>query len=256
MEKRVDATRVLLFGACGAMGRTVLEVSKGMPDVCVVAGVDSKADDGEVPVFGSPKEVNVEFDVILDFSAGGNISATLDFAKERSAPLVIASTGQSEVELKCIAEAAKKSPVLKSANFSVAVNRFVASVAAFARCWHGDIEVVEVHHNKKVDAPSGTALMIANEIIESRGFGTIVLGRGEGSKARVKGEIGISAIRGGVVAGEHEVRFFDDTCEVSMKEREYGKGSFALGALEACKFMVGKPAGELYTMRDLLEWLC
>lgn len=192
-------------------------------------------------------------DVLLDFSHPDALAGLLKFAKKCKTPLVIATTGYSKEQEQQIIAASKEIPIMKSGNYSTAVFKFIRCVAAFASKWNGDIEIVETHHNKKADAPSGTAKMLANAILEAReGKGKIVLGRTPESEKRVPGDIGVTAVRGGTVAGLHEVRFYDQACEVIMCEREYGKQSFALGALEACKFMAKVTKPGIYTMEDLI----
>ena len=193
-------------------------------------------------------------DVLLDFSHPSTLPNILDFSRKCKIPLVIATTGYSATQETQIAEAAKTIPILRSANFSIAVYKFVKAVASFAKSWDGDIEVVETHHNKKADAPSGTAHVLANAILEARGGkGKIILGRTPKSGKRMPGDIGVTAVRGGTVPGLHEVRFYDQSCEVIMTEREYGKQSFALGALQACKFMAKVTRPGIYTMDDLIK---
>lgn len=245
-------TRVLLIGACGAMGQRVINVAASQ-DVDIISVDRSCGSSCSCNGFKSLDEVNVDFDVILDFSVAHALPNILAFAKKKRRPLVIAATGHTKEQQKQIEDAACVIPILKSGNFSISVNRFIDTVAKFATTWDGDIEIIEVHHNKKADAPSGTAMMIAEAIKKARQEDAkFVLGRGPNSGKRQQGEIGISAIRGGVVVGEHEVRFYDDTSEVFFKERELSKDSFAKGALRATKFLLNKKANKLYNMKDLL----
>jgi len=182
------------------------------------------------------------------------LTGLLTFAKKTKTPLVIATTGYTKEQEAQITAASKTIPIMKSGNYSTAVFKFVKCVAEFARKWNGDIEIIETHHNKKADAPSGTAKMLANAILEARGGkGKIVLGRTPESGKRVPGDIGVTAVRGGTVAGLHEVRFYDEASEVVMYEREYGKQSFALGGIEACKFMAKVTKPGIYTMDDLIK---
>ena len=193
-------------------------------------------------------------DVLLDFSHPEMLASILNFSKKCKAPLVIATTGYSKEQEAQIVNASKEIPILRSANFSLAVYKFIRAVADFAKSWNGDIEVVETHHNKKADAPSGTAHVIANAILKARGGkGRIVLGRTPESGKRMPGDIGVTAVRGGTVAGLHEVRFYDEAAEVVMYEREYSKQSFALGAIEACRFMAKVTKPGIYNMDDLIK---
>ena len=214
----------------------------------VVVQVASHAKDVKVSGFS---ESNTG-DVVLDFSHASVLERVLKVAVERKMPLVIATTGHTRAQDELIVKSAEEIPILKSTNFSLAVYRFTKAVASFAKGWSGDIEIIETHHNMKVDAPSGTAITIANAILEARGdVGRIVLGRTPENPKRQYGDIGISVVRGGVLTGMHEVRFYDSTSEVVMYEREYSKEVFAEGALRACEFIsqIRKPG--LYTMADL-----
>ena len=232
--------KIFLCGHDGTMGTIVTECAKNQKDLSVLPFAEGQG--------------SCVADVILDFSHPDALSGLLAFVKKCKAPLVIATTGYSKEQEAQIAAAAKTIPILRSANFSLAVHKFVKAVADFARTWSGDIEIIETHHNQKKDAPSGTALVLANAILAARGGkGRIVLGRTPESGKRVPGDIGVTAVRGGSVPGLHEVRFYDQSCEVVMYEREYGKQSFALGALEACRFMAKKPAPGIYTMDDLIK---
>lgn len=231
---------IFLSGHDGIMGGVVTQCASPMNDVKVTPFAEGQGS-------GS-------CDVILDFSHPDMLASLLTFAKKCKKPLVIATTGYSKDQEKQIITVSKEIPIMKSGNYSTAVFKFVKAVAAFAGKWNGDIEIVETHHNKKADAPSGTAKMLANAILEARGGkGKIVLGRTPDSGKRVPGDIGVTAVRGGTVAGLHEVRFYDEASEVVMYEREYGKQSFALGAIEACKFMAKLTKPGIYTMDDLIR---
>jgi len=231
---------IFLCGHDGAMGGVVLGCAASQKDLNVSAFTKGQ---------GSGC-----CDVLLDFSHPDSLTSILTFTKKCKSPLVIATTGFSKEQEAQIIAASKEIPILRSANFSLAVYKFVKAVADFAKNWNGDIEVVETHHNQKKDAPSGTALVIANAILKARGGkGKIILGRTPESGKRVPGDIGVTAVRGGTVAGLHEVRFYDEASEVVMYEREYGKQSFALGALEACRFMAKVTKPGIYTMDDLIK---
>jgi len=232
---------VFLCGHDGAMGQVVTGCAESMKDLKVSPFAEGQG------------SCNIA-DVLLDFSHPDALSNLLTFAKKCSIPVVIATTGHSKQQISQIEDAAKVIPIFRSANFSLAVYKFVGAVSNFARNWSGDIEIVETHHNQKKDAPSGTALVLANAILQARGGkGKIILGRTPDSAKRVPSDIGVTAVRGGTVAGLHEVRFYDASCEVIMSEREYGKQSFALGALEACKYMAKITKPGIYTMEHLVS---
>jgi 4-hydroxy-tetrahydrodipicolinate reductase len=240
---------VLLSGYDGTMGGVVRSEAERRPaEFSVRPFVAAKRGEKSTEI---PPETPC--DVILDFSHPSRLAGLLEYAKKHKKPLVVATTGLNSVQDGEIREASRQIPILRSSNFSLGVFKFVKAVAAFARTWEGDIEVVETHHNLKKDAPSGTALTIAQAVLQSRGgAGRIVSGRTTESGKRMPGDIGISSVRGGVVAGEHEVRFYSTGAEVTMTEREYGKQSFALGALSACAFLAHSAPG-LYTMEDLVK---
>jgi len=230
---------IFLCGHDGAMGAVVTQCASEQSDVKVIPFAEGQG--------------GTSCDVLLDFSHHSMLDTVLTFAKKAKKPIVIATTGYTKEQESQIIEASKVIPIMKSGNYSTAVFKFVKAVSAFAAKWDGDIEIVETHHNKKADAPSGTAIMLANAVLAARnGKGKIVLGRTPESDKRVPGDIGVTAVRGGTVAGLHEVRFYDQSCEVVMYEREYGKQSFALGGLEACKFMAKITKPGIYTMDDLV----
>jgi 4-hydroxy-tetrahydrodipicolinate reductase len=228
---------ILLCGHDGKMGKVISCIASDSSDVNIIPF--------------DPCGQNEGADVLLDFSHHSMLDAVLAHAKKNNLPIVVATTGYTEKQEQQIRDASKVVPVFRSGNFSLSVFKFIQAAAAFAKVWDGDIEIVETHHNLKEDAPSGTALMIGNAIIAARGEGKLVFGR-SGICKRKAGDIGVNAVRGGAVAGEHEVRFYDQSSEVHMREREYGKNSFAIGAIEACKFMIKRKPG-YYQMPDLVN---
>lgn len=229
------------------MGKAVIEQGKNFDCINLIC-----LSPNNTTGYSCLSQVKEKIDIILDYSHFSALDGVLDYAKKHNTPLVIATTGHSPADLQKIEKYAKTIPVFKSTNFSVAVNKFINATALFSKTWEGDIEIIETHHNKKADAPSGTAITIAERIIKSRGKGKIILHRTHENAKRTTDDIYISAVRGGVVPGTHEVRFFCDTAEVIMKEVEYGKSSFAKGAIEACLWMKDKSAGKIYNMTDLL----
>ncbi|MCL2556409.1 MAG: 4-hydroxy-tetrahydrodipicolinate reductase [Firmicutes bacterium] len=233
---------VLLIGANGKMGQECLIRSLGFDNINLMPS-------GKDTDFNSFNNV----DVLLDYSHFSALDNILEFAIKKNIPLVIAATGHNNKQLEKIEQASKIIPIFKATNFSIAVNKFINTVVALAKNWDGDIEIIETHHNKKADAPSGTAITIAQSIIKARNKGNIILHRTHENAIRNKDDIYISAVRGGVVPGTHEVRFFCDTAEISIKEVEYGRSSFARGALETCIWMKDKKAQKIYNIIDLLE---
>ena len=196
-------------------------------------------------------DVKEEFDVIIDFSNPANLDMIIDYSKKTKKPVVFATTGYSNEELEKINNLSKTSPVLRSANFSLGVillNRLVKEVTPILKDSF-DIEVIEAHHNKKKDAPSGTAKMLINTIVEETGY-TVNEGR-NGICPRSKNEVGVSAIRGGTIVGEHDVMYCGEDEVLTLKHTAYSKKIFAVGAIKAADWLVSKPAG-LYDMDDVL----
>ncbi len=239
--------RILLVGANGRMGRAVSEACGA--EHKIVARVDSVISDG---VYNDISFVLEKCDVIVDFSSHLYTKNVLSYATANNIPVVIATTGHSERELAIIKRASEKVPVFKAGNMSIAVNvlcRLAAEAAALLPDF--DVEIVETHHRNKLDAPSGTALMIASTIEEKTGPLKHVSDRTERSEKRPDNEIGIHSVRGGTDTGEHEVIFFGNGERMSIKHVAEGRELFARGALRACSYIVTKPAG-YYDMRTLL----
>jgi 4-hydroxy-tetrahydrodipicolinate reductase len=239
--------RILLVGANGRMGRAVAAACGA--EHKIAARVDSVISDG---VYNDISFVLEKCDVIVDFSSHAYTADVLGYAIKNKMPVVMATTGHSEEELSQIHEAAKKIPVFKSGNMSIAVNVLCRLAAEAAGLLPGfDIEIIETHHRNKLDAPSGTALMIASAIEEQTGPREHVTDRTERSQKRPDNEIGIHSVRGGSDIGEHEVIFFGNGERLSIKHVAEGRELFAQGALRACSYIIKKPAG-YYDMRSLL----
>lgn len=239
--------RIILNGAGGRMGRNVLD-KISHPDECV-----AKADRyvSDLDVFKSVCEFDGEADVIIDFSNPAATAEITEYAKARRIPLVIATTGHSDADKALILEASKHVPIFLSANMSLGVALLVNLAKQAAKAFSdADIEIVEAHHNRKLDAPSGTALMIADGIKQARGECKYVFGR-EGRAPRTHGEIGIHAVRGGNIVGIHEVMIITDTQTLTLKHEAHDRALFAEGALVAARFLVGCEAG-LYDMNDMI----
>ncbi len=247
--------KILISGICGHMGRNVLELAREDKDIECVGGVDLQA--GElcgVPVYDSLEKVQDTADAVIDFSSASNLENLLAYAKKTGTALILAATGYTGEQLAAIEEAAKEVPIFKTANLSVGINLLQKLVreAAATLGEQFDIEIVERHHNLKKDAPSGTALMLAESANEAFAEAKrYVCGREGMVGARTKGEIGIHAVRGGNIVGEHEVMFAGEDEIVTLSHSARSKRAFAAGALRAAKFMAGKPAGR-YDMQDVL----
>ena len=247
--------KILISGICGHMDRNVLELAREDKDIECVGGVDLQA--GElygVPVYDSLEKVQDTADAVIDFSSASNLENLLAYAKKTGTALILAATGYTGEQLAAIEEAAKEVPLFKTANLSVGINLLQKLVreAAATLGEQFDIEIVERHHNLKKDAPSGTALMLAESANEAFAEAKrYVCGREGMVGARTKGEIGIHAVRGGNIVGEHEVMFAGEDEIVTLSHSARSKRVFAAGALRAAKFMAGKPAGR-YDMQDVL----
>lgn len=236
------------------MGQEVFEQTKNPAcGVRVTSGVDVAPAFGmPVPVASSFDEASADVDCIVDFSHHAATRALTDFAVKNNIPLVIATTGQTDDERKMIADAAEKIPVFFAANFSIGVALLCALAKKTASVMEGaEIEIVEIHHDRKLDAPSGTALAIADAIKEVRPNAKTVCGR-SGHAKREPDEIGISSVRYGNVVGVHEVIVAAQNETVTLKHEAVSRSLFASGALTAAKFLVGRPAG-LYTMKDMIS---
>ena len=248
--------RVLINGALGHMGQAVLASLKaGDGSLVPAVGVDLQQGDFPGPLFSKAAEVDVPFDVAIDFSRPAATMAVLDLCLRENKPLVTGTTGLGEAEMARLREAAKTIPVFYSRNMSLGVNLQIALIQAAARVLGDafDPEIVETHHNLKVDAPSGTALMLAEAIEGARaGESELVFGRHEKNKRRTREEIGIHSLRGGNVAGEHAVYFLGNDEELVITHRAGSKRVFAEGAVKAAAFLLEQAPG-FYTMADVVR---
>ena len=250
---------ILLSGCNGKMGKAVTKSVAEAEDIEIVGGVDIFAESlNGYPVFSTPSgisdEITKKSDVIIDFSNPSALAGLLEYAVKNSIPAVISTTGLNDAQINLIKDASQKIPVFFSANMSLGVN-LVCELAKKAAAVFGDsfdIEIIEMHHNQKIDAPSGTALMIADSIKEELDENTkYEYDRHSKREKRTKNEIGIHAVRGGTITGEHQVIFagLDEIITISHSARS--KELFATGAISAAKFICGKPAG-LYKMSDMI----
>jgi len=250
-------TGIILRGCNGRMGRVITEMTAASSDMEIVAGIDI-FDEGKnsYPVFKSLAECDVKADVLIDFSSPNELAALLDAAIERKLAAVLCSTGYSQEDIQLIEAASSKIAILRSANMSLGVNTLIMLLKAATQVLSPagyDIEIVEKHHNQKLDAPSGTALLLADRINEAAGG--IYNYRFDRSTERAKrpaNEIGISAVRGGSIVGEHEVLFAGVDEVIEIKHTAYSRSIFAKGAVEAARYLAGKPAG-MYSMENVVE---
>jgi 4-hydroxy-tetrahydrodipicolinate reductase len=248
-------TRIILCGACGKMGANVLSLLQNDENAVAVCGVDLFPREIGLPVYKSFADIKEEADVIIDFSSPDNLVERLEYAKNKNIAIVLASTGLSKEDLALVDEYAKSVAIFKTANLSLGVNVMQALCKAAAQILGDgfDVEIIEKHHNLKKDAPSGTALMLADTVNEAfDNQKRFVNGRDGIVGAREKSEIGIHAVRGGTIVGEHEVMFAGEDEIITISHSARSKRVFAVGAIRAAKFVKGKPAGK-YDMKDLLN---
>ncbi|WBW99818.1 4-hydroxy-tetrahydrodipicolinate reductase [Oceanirhabdus sp. W0125-5] len=249
--------KLILSGCNGTMGRAISNLIEEKKGIEIIAGLsrNPKKNNNSYPVYTSIFECKEQVDVIIDFSNPQCLPNVIQYAVERNIPLLIATTGLSKKDLEDIKIASKKIPVLCTANTSLGLNLLINLVkkAAVVLEENFDIEIIEKHHNKKIDAPSGSAFMIADEINkELDNSKKYVFGRSGNEEKRAKNEIGIHAIRGGSICGEHNVIFAGLDEIIEIKHTAFSKKVFALGAIKAAKYIVNKDYG-LYTMEDLIN---
>ena len=250
-------TRIIMHGCNGHMGQVITGIVANDANAQIVAGIDLR-DDGHnlYPVFASLEECNVEADVIIDFASAKAEDTLVDYIKKTKIPAVICTTGLSDEQIASINEASKSVAILRSANMSLGINTLMdllqTAIKKLAPAGF-DVEIVEKHHNQKLDAPSGTALALADAMNEAMdNTYSYKLDRSSERKKRDAKEIGIQAVRGGSIVGEHEVIFAGTDEVIEFKHTAYSKAIFGKGAVEAAKFLKGKPAG-MYDMHDVIR---
>jgi len=252
----MNKTRIILTGACGRMGRAVTELAASDDRCEIVCGIDvsPNAQPAPFPVYKSFSEIKEAADVIIDFSHHSAVYDILSYAKEKSIPAVIATTGHDEDETALIEKCASDIPVFYSRNMSIGINLMIAlsKKAAAILGDSFDIEIVEEHHSKKLDAPSGTALMIADAVRDTLDRETsYVYDRHLERRQRDKGEIGIHSVRGGSIVGEHEIIFAGQNEVLRIHHSAFSREVFSKGALSAALFLATQKNG-LYSMEDML----
>ena len=247
--------KLLISGASGKMGQKVLSALKGDNDLLPTCGVSIEEDfsNPNFPIYKSFLDVKEKVDVIIDFSSAVVVDELLSFAVNTKTPVVICSTGLSEKQIENINNASKNIAIFRSANMSLGVNVLIKAVELVTKALGGfDVEIIEKHHNQKVDAPSGTALMLADAVKKVLPENYYVYGREGVTGKRDKKEIGIHAIRGGNIVGEHDVIYAGENETVTLSHLASDRSVFANGAIAAAKFLVMKKKG-LYNMNDLLS---
>ena len=249
--------KILMHGCNGRMGQMISGLVRDEEEMMIAAGVDTyQGVSNEYPVFGSIDACDDDVDVVIDFSNAAAADAVMEYCAKRQIPLVFCTTGLSEEQLQKLEDTAKQTAVLKSANMSLGINLLLKLLKDAAKVLAPagyDIEIVEKHHNQKLEAPSGTALALADSINAAMdGSYVYTYDRSQVRRKREKKEIGISAVRGGTIVGEHEVLFAGLDEVIELKHTAYSRSVFGKGAVEAARFLAGKPAG-MYDMSDVIE---
>lgn len=249
--------KMIMHGCNGHMGQVITELAAKDNDIEIVAGIDiADNKDNGYPVFTSIFDCDVEADVVVDFAAAVAVDNLLKFSKEKKMPVVLCTTGLSDEQIEKVKETSKEVAILKSANMSLGINTLLKLLRDAAKVFGSagyDIEVVEQHHRLKKDAPSGTALALADSVNEAlNNEYEYVYDRSQRSESRPDKEIGISAVRGGTIVGVHDVIFAGTDEVITFNHTAYSKSVFAKGAIEAGKFLAGKPAG-MYDMANVIE---
>lgn len=248
--------KILLSGAAGRMGRAVASLAADREDTVIVGGIDPVGGNADFPIVAKPELWSGECDAVVDFSNASGIYDLLDWCVKNRVPAVISTTGMDEAAIEAIKKASREIAIFRSANMSLGVS-LLKDLAARAAKLLGedfDVEIIERHHNRKLDAPSGTALILADAIAAQREESRYVYDRHSVRRARESSEIGIHSVRGGTIIGEHEVLFAGANERISLSHSAESREVFAAGALHAAAFIVGREPG-LYNMDDLVASL-
>ena len=249
-------TKIIMLGCNGRMGQMITDMVKQDDECTIVAGIDivDNRDNG-YPVYTKLADCDVEADAIIDFTSATDFESRMDYAVDKQIPIIECSTGLSEEQMDYLKKTSEKVAVLKSANMSLGINLLMKLLKEVAVKLAGDgfdVEIVEKHHNQKLDAPSGTALALADSINEAMDDRyEYIYDRSQVRQKRDKKELGISAVRGGTIVGEHEVIFAGTDEVITFKHTAYSRAVFAKGSITAAKYLKGKAAG-LYDMSDVL----
>lgn len=259
-EKEIRETymvRAIMHGCNGRMGTVITEICENDEAIEIVAGVDTfKGLRKKYPVFEKISQCNVEADVVIDFSNAAAVDGLLKYCAEKKMPLVLCTTGLDDMQLQKVQMASRDTAILRSANMSLGINMLMELLKKATEILapaNFDIEIVEKHHNQKLDAPSGTALALADSVnsVLNKEY-EYVYDRSNRREKRPKKEIGISAVRGGSIVGDHDVIFAGTDEVITFSHTAYSKAVFANGAVAAAKFLAGKPAG-MYDMKDVIK---
>ncbi len=249
--------KVIMHGCNGKMGQVITKLAAEDEGIEIVAGVDvCDNNQNNYPVYKNLTDCETKADVVIDFASAKAVDALLDYCVEKQIPCVLCTTGLSDAQLEHVQEASEKVAILRSANMSMGINllmKLLKQAAPVLAAAGFDIEIVEKHHNQKVDAPSGTAIALADAINEvSEEKYEYVYDRSRRRERRPENEIGISAVRGGTIVGDHDVIFAGADEVITFSHTAYSKMIFAKGAVQAAKFLQGKPAG-LYHMSHVID---
>ncbi len=248
--------KIIMHGCNGKMGKVICSLVENDNEAEITAGVDMIASNTDFPVFTNIKDCDIEADVIIDFSTASAVPAVIEYAVEKGIPAVICTTGLSKETEEMIDEASKKVAMFKSANMSVGINLIAAILKKYSKVLYDegfDVEIVERHHNQKIDAPSGTAILLGDAVNESvNNELEYVYDRSQIRQKRDRRELGFSAVRGGTIVGEHEVIFAGKDEVIEFTHSAHSKEVFAVGAVKAAKFIKGKTPGR-YDMQDVMS---
>ena len=248
--------KAIMHGCNGKMGRVIADIVKSDNDIEIVAGVDVVPANTDFPVFTNINDCNIEADVIIDFSTATAVPSVVRYGVDKNIPVVICTTGLDDATLNMMDAASKAIPVFRSYNMSLGINLIAAILKKYSDALYEagfDVEIVERHHNQKIDAPSGTAIMLGAAV--NTGVGNkldFVFDRSQVREKRTREQLGFSAVRGGTIVGEHEVIFAGKDEVVEFKHSAYSKEVFAVGAVKAAKFIKGKNPGK-YDMQDVMS---
>ncbi|MFV0315129.1 MAG: 4-hydroxy-tetrahydrodipicolinate reductase [Anaerotignum sp.] len=245
---------IIMHGCGGKMGRVVAEIVNADNQCQIVAGIDPGMPEANFPLFPTPADCTINADVIIDFSTAAAVPALLEFSKTKKIPVVVCTTALDEETLHLLKETSKNVAILKSANMSIGINLLIDLVQKATKILYDanfDIEIVEKHHNQKIDAPSGTAMALADAINQAmdQQF-DYVYDRSQTNTKRQRNEIGMHAVRGGNIVGDHDVIFAGRDEVIELTHRATSREVFAVGAVKAAKFLASQDAG-LYSMKDL-----
>lgn len=253
-----DIVKIIMNGYNGKMGKVICDIASKDKDCEIVSGIDITLSNATFPTFLNISDCDMPADVIIDFSTASAVPEILKYAQQKKLPIVICTTGLSDETLNMIEDVSENIPVFKSANMSLGINliaNLIKRAVGILDESGFDIEIVEKHHNQKIDSPSGTALLLADTLNnEMNNKYSYIYDRTKKMEKRSKKEIGIHAVRGGTIVGEHSVIFAGKDEVIEFNHCALSKEVFAVGAVRAAKYLAGKPAGK-YDMQNIMNEL-